>query len=207
MALGAILEGDGQYKQAIKLYDRAVAVAGKDPGPNSLNLADCQHSLGRADFKNGQHAQAEQLYRSSLALIMQQKNLPSIKLMQDLISDYTDLLEKTYGQGKSLPSDVRTELLKDRLADLPQKQGIQSSSFEKEVTLRFAKDAFEKIPADSDTKNLPPAAPTVPIVEHSVGADSAAEEGIGQQRIAFYQRMIAVDIKTLGNEHPSVARI
>jgi len=36
--------------------------------------------------------------------------------------------------------------------------------------------------------------------------DFVAAEAIGQQKIAFYERMIAVDIKSLGPEHPSVAR-
>jgi tetratricopeptide (TPR) repeat protein len=210
MAEGLIFEGEGQFKQAIKIYQRAVDIAAQAPGA-SLTLADCQHSLGRTQFKNNQARLAEPLYRSCLALIMEQKGLPSNSLLHETIADYTDLLEKTYGPGKNLPSDVRSELLQDRLSQLPRNSGVPDSSFEKEVSLRFAKEALNQVPPSSPlrgTEQQPSGAdiavPSMPAAKHL--DDFAAAQAIDQQRIVFYQRMIGVDIESLGAEHPSVAR-
>lgn len=210
MALGYIYENDGDFKKAGKLYSRSVEIASIDPGPASLTLADCQHSLGRLNFKEGQFVPAELCYRAALALVLGQKTLPSSQLLEEIISDYTDLLEKSYAPGKNVAGDVRSELLKDRLAELSRKKGVPASSFEKEVSVRLARDAYDKISGDavsSPAANSPSIASALPVIPPSTAtADFVAREPLNQQRIDFYERMIAIDIKSLGPEHPSVAR-
>jgi len=240
MLRASILEKDGQFKQAIKTYKHAIEIATNGQGANSLLLADCQHSLGRAYFRADQSHMAEPLYKSSLALVIGQSTLPSSDLLQEIVSDYCELLEKSYAPGKNLPSDVRLELLQDRLIELSQRRGVPESAFEKEVSLRFAREAMAKVSADGDPQHdiasnqsanlpidssytstsssssssstatnqaLPASEPALPpIAAPKDLTDFAAAEPIADQRVAFYQRMIAVDIKTLGPDHPSVAR-
>jgi len=212
MALGLIFELEGDYKKAIKIYQRALDIATvNNKGSDSDNIAqaDCEHDLGRTAFKNGDAPLALASYRRSMALYMGAAGLPSSDPLQDLISDYSDMLEKKYGPGRNLPSAVRNELLKDRLGDLPQKRGVLPSSFEKEVTVRLAREAFDKVPVEELTKTeaaRPNSANAETVVLPSGGNDIVADQAIGQQKIAFYERMIAVDIKSLGAEHPSVAR-
>jgi len=75
--------------------------------------------------------------------------------------------------------------------------------------VRLAREAFDKVPVEELTKTeaaRPNSANAETVVLPSGGNDIVADQAIGQQKIAFYERMIAVDIKSLGAEHPSVAR-
>jgi tetratricopeptide (TPR) repeat protein len=220
-ALADILENDGEYKKAVKLDTRAVDLASHG---EPLVLAESQHALGRATFKTGLYVPAELCYQAALDMVISQKTLPSSALLEEIISDYTDLLEKSYGPGKSLPSDVRVELLKDRLGLLPRKKGVPASSFEKEVSVRLANEALGKIPqAEGVAQPTAASAATSVNADGAQGAianslslpaipspadarDPASVEPISKQKVEFYERMIAIDIKTLGPEHPSVAR-
>lgn len=211
-ALGLVEESDGDFKKALKTYRQALEIAtdvGAKASPAAagaatLRLADCEHSLGRTASKDGDAGLALSSYRQALALYMGEKSLPSSEPLQELVSDYTDLLEKKYGPGKTLPSSVRNELLKDRLADLSQRRGVAPSSFEKEVTVRLAREAMDKVPPTVLNGAEKVEAPEpVPLPSRN---DIVGDESIGQQKIAFYERMIAVDVKSLGPEHPSVAR-
>ncbi len=212
LELGYIYEFDGNYKQAIAVYERAVAIAEKaKAGSGSFELAQCQHRLARALFKNGSFQKAEPLYFSVLSLLLGEKSLSTGDLLEACLSDYADLLEKSYGLGKSLPSEVRSELLRDRLDSLSKKAGVPASNFAKAVSVKLASKDESALAggttagAMSDTgsgevgSNLPP-------LRGLKTPDPAALEAINRQRIDFYERMIAIDIKTLGAEHPSVAR-
>jgi tetratricopeptide (TPR) repeat protein len=221
-ALADILENDGEFKKAVKLDTRALDLASHG---EPLVLAESRHALGRATFKTGLYVPAELCYQAALDTVISQKTLPSSTLLEEIISDYTDLLEKSYGPGKNLPSDVRVELLKDRVGQLPRKKGVPASSFEKEVSVRLANEALDKIPqAERGAGQSAGAAAATAVDAAGFGAntnsslslpaipsaadasDPAAVEPVSKQKVEFYERMIAIDIKTLGPEHPSVAR-
>lgn len=213
LSLGSVFENEGDYKQAVKLYDRATLITEKTNGASSLDLAAAQHKLGRATFAAGSSQHAEQLYDSALSIVMKQASLPSTALLQDLLSDYIDLLNKADGQGKVLKSDFENELLLDRVGSLPRTKGIAASSWNKEVSARFADQANLKATQkmSEEERIFPPAPGNVPLQFPSIKPaqpipDPVALEGINRQRIDFYERMIAIDIKSLGATHPSVAR-
>lgn len=52
LAIGELYENEGDYKQAIKHYERATAVAASSMGNSSLTYADSEHRLARAIFKS-----------------------------------------------------------------------------------------------------------------------------------------------------------
>lgn len=211
--IAEINEVDGEYKRSLKVFQRAVDIAKVDPGEKSLTYAERIHSLGRVQFENKQAKDAELNYSQALTLVLGQESLASDKFLEEILSDYIDLLEKTYGSGKSLPSSVRAELLKDRVGQIPRSRGVEPSSFEKEVSVRLAKEASAKaqeeeklIPRDELAKvELRNALPPIPRANEPSG-DFVALESINKQRVDFYERMIAIDVKSLGASHPSVAR-
>lgn len=230
-SLADVFENDGEYKKALELDSRAVELAGS---ADHATLADAVHASGRLNFKVGRPLPAELCYRSSLRLLLEEKALSSSDLLEEIISDYCNLFERS--EGKNLHSAVREELLKDRLALLPQKRGVPLSSFEKEVSVRLANEAVGNMPPEERGRIAVPAAsgtttvsgpisaptpnaemsraqigtdgqamlPAIPPLQHA--ADFAADQSIDKQKVEFYERMIVVDIKTLGPEHPSVAR-
>lgn len=248
LALGNILEFDGEFKQARAFYEKAEALAASDlEKSDQERLALCRQRLASLLVKLGEKAKAEELYFSALRLLLGAAKLSSASLAETIVADYQDLLEKEEGR-KNLASQVQAELLKDRIGSLPKKSGIASSNFDKEVHSRFAP------PAQEDAGRLPlrglpaveaspvsPVAASAPDVLGGVVTGVASEvpgrgasrgdnigsvassavsaerldsslkarptlELINKQRRDFYERMIAIDIKSLGPDHPSVAR-
>lgn len=201
--LGNIFNGEAQYRKSARYYQQALSIVEIKSGRSNLKFADLQHHLGLVLFKAGCPERAEKLYSSSLDVIMNQKELPSSDLLEDVLSDYTHLLRKINNGEKILPSDVQTELLKDRIGDLSRTKNVEDSAWSKEVSGYLIKP-------DTKRDNKPNATQTETL-EPSFGVDKrpsdfAAADQINKQRIDFYQRMIAIDAKTLGEEHPSMAR-
>ncbi len=238
LALGNILEFDGEFKQARSYYEKAEALAASDlEKGDQERLALCRQRLAALLVKLGEKAKAEELYFSALKLLLTAAKLSSATLAETILADYQDLLEKEEGR-KNLASHVQAELLKDRIGALPKKSGIAASHFDKEVRSRFVAPAesserlpLRGLPAATDVTMAPVSgtelgitggpggAPNTPSITSSVAAGSGSTENLGvgltakptlasinQQRRDFYERMIAIDIKSLGADHPSVAR-
>lgn len=235
LALGNILEFDGEFKQARSFYEKAEALAASDLEKNDQErLALCRQRLAALLVKLGEKAKAEELYFSALKLLLTAAKLSSATLAETILADYQDLLEKEEGR-KNLASHVQAELLKDRIGALPKKSGIAASHFDKEVRSRFVAPAesserlpLRGLPAVTDGTMAPSSslelgitggAGGAPSTLSSVAAGSGSTENLGggltakptlalinQQRRDFYERMIAIDIKSLGADHPSVAR-
>lgn len=204
------LEGEDEFKKSIKFYDRALAIAEKTSGTKTLSYADYQHRLGLVMFENGQVRQAEELYRSSLTTIMGLPDLPSTTVLELVLADYIDLFMKSPDVHKTLTSQFQKELLKDNLQNLERTKGVAQSSWNKEVSAKLANQANSQ--AQGASVSAPSGATTSPIPGNGLNlaripsTDPVALEAINKQRIDFYERMIEVDIKTLGPNHPSVAR-
>ncbi|MBU6451209.1 MAG: tetratricopeptide repeat protein [Cyanobacteria bacterium REEB67] len=221
LALGTIDENDGDFRSALPLYERAAEIAREKGSPAAHILALCWRKLGHLAVKDDRLQQAEGYYRSALSLLLEQNALPDSENLEAVIADYCDLLEKDFPKMKNLPSAVNTELLKDRLSRLEQKRGVPPSAFEKAVTSRMAEKTLAEIPAQELAQNVPAqttmaALPTIPEINGSSASDyktndssgtaSGTSTNITRDKINFYERMVAVDIKSLGPDHPSVAR-
>jgi len=207
VALGTIYENEGTYKNAVKYFEQALAITQKADGPQSLACALLQHRLGRALFKSGAARRAESLYLISLTNMMQQVNLPSTLPLEELLSDYIDLLRKSDRPGV-VASRFENELLKDRLSSVDHTRGVSASEFNKEVSGRLALGPSLTIDEQRpEPKGAPPPSDMQPpIFLDRPAPDFAAIDDLSRQRIVFYERMVAVDIDSLGPEHPSVAR-
>jgi tetratricopeptide (TPR) repeat protein len=236
LALGNILEFDGEFKQARSFYEKAEALAASDfEKSDQERLALCRQRLAALLVKLGEKAKAEELYFSALKLLLTAAKLSSATLAETILADYQDLLEKEEGR-KNLASHVQAELLKDRIGALPKKSGIASSHFDKEVRSRFVAPTAESserlplrgLPAAAAGKMAPASGTELGItgggggalntpssVNSGSGSTESPDSGltakptlalINQQRRDFYERMIAIDIKSLGADHPSVAR-
>lgn len=209
-----ILEYEGDYKKAAKNYTRAIDITAETSGTQSLAYADYQHRLGRTRVKQGLLKDGEELYLIALDVAMKQPKLPSSDFLDECLSDYITLLFKTDDRAKSLQSHLQNELLKDRVG-LTRKRGIPPSNFSTAVSVQLADKAGAE--AATRSQSLPPIDTNAgvtggdqqvgtPIAPDQSFSDFAALEKINQQRISFYERMIATDIDSLGPDHPSVAR-
>ncbi len=221
--LGDIFRDETQYKQSSRFYARALTIETAKSGPADLKVADLKHRLGLVAYRAGYPARAEKLYGASLDTIMAQANLPGSDFLESVLNHYIQLLRETNGGGKPLTSAFQAELLKDNLSDLARTRNTEDSAFNKEVSLQMLKsqdaDSSTGAPPPRDGQAMPPqdmqasrsqdsqAPPPVwPVGADSSISDTVALEQINKQRLEFYERMIAIDAKTLGEAHPSMAR-
>lgn len=199
IVVGGIYEAEGDYKKAGKYYRRADRIAAKQKGTDSMSKAGCQHLLGRIAFKQGLTLKAEEYYLSALEEVMGKKARPSADFLEELLIDYFNCLLATDGDGRAYQSSFQSELLKDRIGSLASTQAVAPSVWSKKVTFRLTGGAG----SDTDRSAVSPSDSSGPLEKRS---DSQTLEKINNQRILFYERMIATDIDSLGAEHPSVAR-
>lgn len=192
IALGKIYENEADYKKALDYYNRAL----KTEPAN----AECQYLIGRTSFKSGDVAFAEKTFDAVLTQLMSQPELSSTALLEDVLNDYLNLYHHSAQPARNISSRFQSALLQDQLGKLQMTQAIPPSHFSKEVSARLAKDAAPDRVVGPAADKLRPIAPDKPM------HDFAALEQINQQRVAFYERMIATDIDSLGAKHPSVAR-
>ncbi len=220
--IGDIFADEGDFLRARKYYQTALSRASGSLDKNAC--VELTTRIARAQEKRGQLREAEENYWSALKMVMTPDGSQSTDRIEQLLSDYISLLIRTESGGRVLQSAYQNELLKDRLSELPQRRAAPGSEFSSAVALQV-KDSTEArgndnadqvspappsstLPSPGPSSSTPPSStpslnPRIPSDSH---ADSNALEQINQQRIKFYERMIAADIDSLGAEHPSVAR-
>lgn len=200
LALGEIQEAEGNSKAAIGYFSRAGGIVARTAGVQSFAYADCEHRLGRARFKAHEAQLAQSNYHSALLIMMTQGSLADVDSLEALIADYSNLLRQVYGEGKPLPSAFQSELWRDRVGLESRNAAVKASVFERAVSTKLADQANSRAES-SGAVFRPPAGDA-----SSASVESAALSLINKQRLEFYERMIAIDIKALGADHPSVAR-
>ncbi|MBX9687659.1 MAG: tetratricopeptide repeat protein [Candidatus Obscuribacterales bacterium] len=209
LTLGLVYEIDGNYKKASKCYDSAIAICSHNDGSNSPSSVLARQRLARVKAKQGRPGEAEDIDLLCLTILLQEKKLDSSDLLEEVLNDYSDLVLKTSSQGKSLNSSFQNELLKDKISDLKQKQGVASSKWLAEVSARLGESSVQE---QSSSSSQPLQNSGLIRLEQSriqpdkPMTDPLALEELNKQRIAFYERLIATDIDSLGADHPSVAR-
>jgi tetratricopeptide (TPR) repeat protein len=216
LTMGSVTEVEGQYKKAAEFYQRAASLAQSNIGPQSFELANCLHHLGHALSQDGPYRDAEDNYRSSLGIMMAQRALPSSEPLLELLSDYLDLLHKYTGPAKILASQYEKELLKDQVQELDKTRAVPQSAWQQELERqrqiqaqpnsnsslnngRIVIDNNGAIESFSTVAQLLSSLPPSQVADLSSGANKS-------DQIDYYERMVAIDVKTLGPKHPSVAR-
>ncbi|MBY0357478.1 MAG: tetratricopeptide repeat protein [Candidatus Obscuribacterales bacterium] len=212
-SLGSIYESEGDPTLAMKLYQRALAINEKNYGPFSPVVADNLHYLGRSTQHSGDTAGAEKHYKKSLTILMQQPDLKTSKHLEDLLNDYGDLLRKQDSSDDNLVSDFQNEFLKGHVgvhnpADtVNQPASPPLSAWQKEITAKSTAANNQQLNLEQQVINrafkeplssasLAPAYDTMSSILRQQPANKEEE--------ARYERMIAIDVKALGPNHPTV---
>ena len=207
-ALGSIFESEGDPKIAMGLYHRALTINEENYGPLSPTVADSLQRLGHAYFRAGQTDQAETHYKASLKILMQQPGLSSSKQLESLLANYNDLLQKNDTSSKRLLSDFQKEILKDRRGFPVPTAGVTPSAWQKEMT---AASAQRKNFQNNEEQRVllrgfkQPFTDTTLAPAYHIQSEVLNNQHPYKQGEDYYERMVAIDIKALGPNHPSVA--
>jgi tetratricopeptide (TPR) repeat protein len=217
VTMGSVTEFEGEYKKAAVLYQRAADLARLHLGAQSFELASCLHHLGHAISQDGPYRDAEESYRSALSIMMAQSSLPSSDCLLELLSDYIDLLHKYTGPAKILASQYEKELLKDQVQDLGKTRAVPQSAWQQEllrqkqnqsnntrIVIDSAPENSSNLETFSTVAQLLSSLSSTP--DFNSFASPVLDRGNGEDQIDYFERMVAIDVKTLGPSHPSVAR-
>ncbi len=212
-ALGAVLEAECEHRKTVKEYTRALAINEKTYDPLSLEIADSLHRLARAKVEAFLVPEAEPQYLLSLSIYMRQPMLSSTTGLENLLADYLDLLRKLEMPNRILTSEFQTQLLKDRLGILSQNMGVPKSFWQKEVSALLTQSNGGTTQNNLDNPGQPVS--VTPEDQNFLRAKSSVESNKQDGKISnqkfeanetdFYERMVAIDMKALGPNHPTVA--
>jgi tetratricopeptide (TPR) repeat protein len=207
-ALGSIYESEGDVSAAMDLYQRAFKINEKHYGPYSPGVADSLHHLGRASSIAGQPEKAERHYKQALSILEKEPGLGASKQMEDLLTDYSDLLRKKDNIGQALISDFQREILKDTVESREATKESAPSAWQHQMSVRssLAKQTqanedptvlLRGIAQPSNSSKLSPIYNTM--------TDTFYDQSHYAQGEPLYKRMIAIDVEALGPNHPAVA--
>jgi len=209
-SLGSIYESEGDPTTAMQLYQRAFKINEKHYGPYSPAVAQSLHHLGRASYNAGRTEEAERHFKQSLAILEKEPGFGASQQMEDLLRDYNDLIRKKDTIGKDLISDFQKEILKDNVGQTSAAPTAppQSSAWQRQIT------AHLHATKQSETNEEPRVAlrgeigpftskDLAPI--YDTMSSAIYKQSRYQQSEPLYKRMIAIDVKALGENHPAVA--
>jgi len=210
LALASVYESEGDVAVAMTSYQRAFSINEKNYGPYSPEVAKSLHKMGHARAAMGQPKQAEQHYKQAIGILEKEPGLDASKEMEETLQDYGDLLRKTDNTPQALVSDFQKEVLKDPVHPTSvQASKVVGSAWAQQMSSRSHQDAINQTDIEQNvllrgkmqepfsSENLKPIYQTM--------GDVLSTHSSYEQSEPQYQRMIAIDIKSLGPNHPSVA--
>ncbi|MBX9724959.1 MAG: tetratricopeptide repeat protein, partial [Candidatus Obscuribacterales bacterium] len=221
--LGSIQEAAGDHSRAISYYQRALQINEKNYGPYSPNLASNLQSLGRAKFKAGYKSEAEQHFKRSLDVLNLDPALSASTEMENIKTNLSDLMKSTDNSNQDLLKDFQSNILNSNgitttsppavQIKIDQRQGTQSSAPTQSAWQQESQDRAKnnrQWETNEESKvlrrgieNLDASnklSPAFNVINDSLFKQDHYEKGE-----AYYQRMIATDLDSLGSAHPALA--
>lgn len=208
ISLGSILESEGNSQAAMAYYQRAFNLNERNYGPYSPQMVMPLHKLARATARAGHKQDAKKHYKVALNALLQKPDLAASREMQSLLNDYGDLSNEQDHSNQELLQDFKNDLLSKQNNPDPVSSVVSGSNWQQQTQLNagIAKDAetteapgvvSRQVSGLSLDETMAPAFSTMSSV--------IFDQGHYDQSQDFYERKVAIDIKALGNDHPSVA--
>jgi tetratricopeptide (TPR) repeat protein len=210
VSLGSLQEAAGDHASAMTFYQKSLAINEKNYGPYSPAVASDLHGLAHSMCAAGDKIEGEKHYKRAMAILSQDPTLGASKELQSLLNDYNkDLIKGDDNSNQQLINDFKKDILQQTPAPAPEsKPPTGSSSWQQQQdSSAQIRDSYQTNEAEKVTlrgfatpmngKSLDPA--------YRVMNDSVFKENHYGKGEAEYQRMIAIDINSLGPNHPSVA--
>lgn len=210
ISLGSILESEGNSEAAMAYYQRAFNLNERNYGPYSPQMVMPLHKLARASARAGHSEQAKSHYKVALNALQQQPDLAASREMQSLLKDYGDLSNEQDRSNQELLQDFKNDLLAKQ--NPPQNSQVAPANDgshwqnQSQLNAGIRKDAetteapgvvSRQMTGLSVDETLAPA--------YSTMSNVIFDQGHYDQSQDFYERKVAIDIKSLGSDHPSVA--
>jgi len=189
-------------------YQRAFNLNERNYGPYSPQMVMPLHKLARATARAGHKQDAKKHYKVALNALLQKPDLAASREMQSLLSDYGDLSSDQDHSNQELLQDFKNDLLSKQNNPDPVAATFTGSNWQQQTQLNagIAKNAetteapgvvSRQVNGLTLDETMAPA--------YSTMSSVIFDQGHYDQSQDFYERKVAIDIKALGSDHPSVA--
>lgn len=214
MALGSIQEAEGDHPRAMIYYQQALDINESHYGPYSPALADNLATMGRCSFKAGNSADGHKHYKRAVNILTQDPALSASAQLRELLKGYKDVVKGDDTSNKDLLEDFNKDINPGKVAtpdsSNSQRENIQPNQSDFQKQSAFQLNAQTQAQSDMDTQVVlrgvanptsnSALAPVFKTMNETIFKQTHLLKGE-----EYYQRKIAIDIKALGAEHPSVA--
>lgn len=213
MALGSIQEAEGDHPRAMTYYQQALNINESHYGPYSPALADNLATMGRCSFKAGNSADGHKHYKRAIGILTQDPALSASAQLRELLKGYKDIVKGDDTSNKDLIEDFNKDINPGKSANSSSSSGTSSSGqgqsdFQKQSAFKL--NAQTQAESDMDPQIVlrgvanptsdASLAPVFKTMNETIFKQTHLIKGE-----EYYERKIAIDIKALGAEHPSVA--
>lgn len=217
VAMGSIQESEGNHTAAIGYYKRALSISEKNYGAYSPAVADSLSGLVKANLRCGNKTEAKKHYKRALSILSGEPGLSASKQLEILVHDYGDLLKGDEDSNQELIEDFKKDILnsKDNSKLQLNQQKLQPANAKVSKStwheaqrhqLNVAANAqigeasnlaLSEIQKSSSSSALAPA--------FSIVNETLLKQSHFDKDEEFYQRASAIDLNSLGPNHPSLA--
>lgn len=211
MALGSIQEAEGDHLRAMTYYQQALNINESHYGPYSPALSENLATMGRCSFRAGNSSDGHKHYKRAINILTQDPALSASAQLRELLKGYKDIVKGDDTSNKDLIEDFNRDINPGKVP-APNSSNNQNQSNQSDFQKQSAFQLNAQTQAESDmdaqvvlrgVANPTSDAALAPVFK-------TMNETIFKQTHLlkgeeYYQRKIAIDIKALGAEHPSVA--
>lgn len=212
MALGSIQEAEGDHPRAMTYYQQALNINESHYGPYSPALADNLATMGRCSFRAGNSADGHKHYKRAIGILTQDPALSASAQLRELLKGYKDIVKGDDTSNKDLIEDFNKDINPGKgsntSANAGQNLGQGQSDFQKQSAFKL--NAQTQAESDMDPQIVlrgvanptsdAALAPVFKTMNETIFKQTHLLKGE-----EYYERKIAIDVKALGAEHPSVA--
>ena len=213
--LADVYHAQGKYTQAEPLYKRSLSIAEKRFGLEHVATAHQLYSLAKLYRDQGRYAEAEPLFKQVLAIFERRENSGPV-FFPTRLNLYHDLAILYRFQGKhTLAEPLDERALAFAREDLAYQERHLTQYLDSVARLRDEAERHRALQREAEAKKIESKARVeatgVRLVEGYVAASLGRlskilyDLGKYAEAEALYQRVLRIDEKTLGPEHPSVA--
>lgn len=208
MALGSIQEAEGDHPRAMSYYQQALNINEAHYGPYSPALADNLATMGHCSFKAGNSADGHKHYKRAIGILTQDPALSASAQLRELLKGYRDIVKGDDTSNKDLIEDFNKDINPGKSSSTTNSSSAGQSDFQKQAAFKL--NAQTQAQSDMDpqivlrgvanpTSNAA-LAPVFKTMNETIFKQTHLIKGE-----EYYERKIAIDVKALGAEHPSVA--
>lgn len=204
--LGSIYESQGNHAQAMALYNRVLSIDDKTFGPDHAETGRTMHRLASLKDELGKPVEAESLYKKATVALDKPDSQSDLRTC---LEDYAKFLNHQRRKQEAQELSTKAQNILNQAKQQIQTPA-QASSSAWQLHIATIATVAKQAQTNEEDKVLNLASQSVVdnqklAPNYSTLADVYFKKNHYSDALSMYQTILAIDEKTLGDNHPGVA--